>query len=73
LPNGAVIPAGLQLDSAYIGQIDASKIYVQKLSALSADLGTFTTSNDKGTMTIQGTSIEVKDTNGVVRVKMGIW
>lgn len=73
LPNGTVIPKGLYLDSAYIDQIDASKIYVQKLSALSADLGTFTTSNDKGTMTIQGTSIEVKDTNGVVRVKMGIW
>lgn len=73
LPNGTVIPAGLKLDSAYIGQLDATKLNVQKLSALSADLGTFTTSNDKGTMTIEGTKVEVKDTNGVVRVKMGIW
>lgn len=73
LPNGTVIPAGLKLDSAYIGQLDANKLNVQKLSALSADLGTFTTSNDKGTMTIEGTKVEVKDTNGVVRVKMGIW
>lgn len=39
LPNGTVIPKGLYLDSAYIGQIDATKINVDSLSAISANLG----------------------------------
>lgn len=39
LANGSVIPKGLYLDSAYIGQIDASKINADSLSAISANLG----------------------------------
>ncbi|ESK41092.1 hypothetical protein P256_00077 [Acinetobacter nectaris CIP 110549] len=39
LANGTVVPKGLYLDSAYISQIDASKINVDSLSAISANLG----------------------------------
>ena len=42
LPNGTVIPAGLYLDSAVIGSIDAGKIKADKLSAVSANLGEIT-------------------------------
>ncbi|MCP9171048.1 phage tail protein, partial [Acinetobacter baumannii] len=42
LPNGTVIPAGLYLDSASISYINANKIYADSLSAISANLGTFT-------------------------------
>mgnify|MGYP000899675347 CR=1 FL=1 len=40
LPNGTVVPAGLYLDNAAIGQISASKINADSLSAISANLGT---------------------------------
>ncbi|WP_267581515.1 TipJ family phage tail tip protein [Acinetobacter pittii] len=40
LPNGTVIPAGLYLDNASIGYINANKINAENLSAISADLGT---------------------------------
>lgn len=40
LPNGTVVPAGMYLDNASIGFIDASKINAVSLSAISADLGT---------------------------------
>ena len=40
LPNGTVVPAGMYLDNASIGFIDASKINATDLSAISADLGT---------------------------------
>jgi len=39
LPNGTVVPAGLYLADAVIGQISASKIYADSLSAISANLG----------------------------------
>jgi len=40
LPNGTVIPAGLYLDNAVFGRLDASKIWVNELSAISASFGT---------------------------------
>ncbi|MGL4585508.1 MAG: TipJ family phage tail tip protein [Acinetobacter ursingii] len=73
LPNGTVVPAGLYLDNAAIGYISASKIYAESLSAVSANLGTFTSSNSNGTTTITGSYIEVKDNQNRVRVKIGVW
>lgn len=72
LPNGTVVPAGLYLDNLIVDYIDASKIYATSLSAISADLGTFTTANAKGTMKIAGTEISVKDINGVERIYIGL-
>ncbi len=40
MPNGTVIPKGLYLDQAFIGQLDASRIWVDQLSAISSSLGT---------------------------------
>ncbi|WP_228269542.1 phage tail tip fiber protein, partial [Acinetobacter bereziniae] len=73
LPNGTVVPAGLYLDNANIGYISASKIHAESLSAVSANLGTFTSSNSNGTTTITGSYIEVKDNQNRVRVKIGVW
>ncbi|HDI2994951.1 TPA: phage tail protein, partial [Acinetobacter baumannii] len=39
LPNGTVIPAGLKLDDAVIGTVNADKLWVEKLSSISSDLG----------------------------------
>ncbi|WP_407580969.1 phage tail protein [Acinetobacter pittii] len=39
LPNGTVIPAGLKLDDAVIGTLNADKLWVEKLSSISSDLG----------------------------------
>ncbi|ENK7202602.1 phage tail protein, partial [Acinetobacter baumannii] len=46
LPNGTVVPAGLYLDNASIGYINAEKINASSLSAISANLGTLTTLKD---------------------------
>ncbi|RDF63163.1 phage tail protein [Acinetobacter baumannii] len=40
LPNGTVIPAGLKLDDAVVGTLNADKLWVEKLSSISSDLGT---------------------------------
>lgn len=72
LPNGTVIPKGLKVNDAIIGTINANKIYAESLSAVSANLGTFTTANAKGTMKIAGTEISVKDINGVERIYIGL-
>lgn len=54
--------------------IDASKLNVSSLSALTANFGTFTTSvSGKGSLKITGSLIEVRDANGTLRVRMGIW
>ncbi|MFK6308299.1 phage tail protein [Acinetobacter baumannii] len=78
LPNGTVIPAGLYLDSASISYINANKIYGDSLSAISANLGTFTSLADQskpnGARTvISGERIEVYDENNVMRVRIGRW
>lgn len=55
-----------------VNRLDTTELNTQGLSALSAKLGTMVTSNTKGTMTISGTSISVKDTNGVERIFIGL-
>ena len=52
--------------------ITANQIQVASLSAISANVGTFTTTNEKGTMKIAGTEISVKDINGVERIYIGL-
>ncbi|MBJ9935021.1 TipJ family phage tail tip protein [Acinetobacter pittii] len=78
LPNGTVIPAGLYLDNASIGYINADKINATSLSAISANLGTLTTLKDPAKpngarMVLTGSLITVYDDNNVMRVKMGLW
>ncbi|MDH2579852.1 TipJ family phage tail tip protein [Acinetobacter baumannii] len=78
LPNGTVVPAGLYLDNASIGYINAEKINASSLSALSATLGTLVTYKDPSKpngarMVITGSLITVYDDNNVLRVKLGLW
>ena len=60
------------------GAITADKINVNKLSAISGTMGTFTTYKDpaqptKARMVISGSVIEVFDDNNVRRVRLGFW
>lgn len=78
LPNGTVVPAGLYLDNASIGYINAEKINASSLSALSANLGTLTTLKDPtkpngARMVLTGSLITVYDDNNTVRVRLGLW
>ena len=70
LPNGTVVPAGLYVDQAFIGQISASKINADSLSAISANLGTIkvgTANIDNGAITtakigdLQVDTLKIKD------------
>lgn len=56
--------------------IDANKLNVTSLSALTANFGEFTTSNSAGKVVISGTKIEVYSKSGsnyTLRVRLGIW
>lgn len=60
------------------GSITATKLKVDSLSAISANLGTLVTYKDpsqpnKARMVMQGSLITVYDDNNVVRVKLGLW
>jgi hypothetical protein len=60
------------------GSIEATKLHVNELSAISGTLGTLTTYKDpsqpnKARMVMQGSLITVYDDNNVVRVKLGLW
>ena len=75
--NGTVVPAGTYIQSAYIhnGSIDVAKINkasITSLSALSADIGTLTTSDSRGTFTYTGSKIELRDPQGRLLLEMGL-
>ena len=55
------------------GSITADKIQVDSLSAISANLGTLTSTSPQGTTTMTGSLIEVQDSSGQLRVKLGVW
>lgn len=75
--NGTVVPAGTYIKSAYIhnGSIDVAKINkasITSLSALSANIGTLTTSDSRGTFTYTGSKIELRDQQGRLLLEMGL-
>ena len=75
--NGTVVPAGTYIQSAYIhnGSIDVAKINkasITSLSALSANIGTLTTSDERGTFTYTGSKIELRDPQGRLLLEMGL-
>lgn len=53
--------------------VTAVQIDVAELSAISANLGTLTTTTDKGSTTMTGSLTEVRDASGQLRVKLGVW
>ena len=56
------------------GMLNVIKANINSLSALSANIGEFTTTvSKKGYMKITGSLIEVYDSNNTLRVRLGIW
>ena len=55
------------------GCVDAGKIKVDSLSAISATIGTLRTATSGARTEIKDNLIEVYDSNNVLRVKMGVW
>lgn len=66
-PNTTSIDGG----KIYTNSITANQIQVESLSTISADIGTFTTSNSQGSFTISGTSIVLKDAGGKTLLELG--
>lgn len=65
--GGVWVPGGVYIDTAFIrrGSFDS-------LSALSANIGTLTTSDSRGTFTYTGSRIELRDANGRLLMEMGL-
>lgn len=53
--------------------MDASKINVESLSAISATIGTLRTATSGARLEIKDNLLEVYDSNNVLRVRMGVW
>lgn len=53
--------------------MDASKINVESLSAITAKIGVLKTADDGARMEIRDNIIRIYDVNDVIRVKMGVW
>ena len=61
------------LGRASIDYIDATQIYATELSAITANLGRFVSTDAGGSTEIAGKEIIVKDPNGNIRVHIGIF
>lgn len=72
LPNGTVVSEGLYLNNLIVDYIDASRIYAENLSALSASIGTLTSTTANGTMTLNDLFLQIKDGTGQERIFIGI-
>lgn len=72
LPNGTVVSEGLYLNNLVVDYVDASRIYADTLSALSASIGTLTSTSANGTMTLNDLFLQIKDGTGQERIFIGI-
>lgn len=75
--NGVTVPAGTYIDTLMVADATINLAHINtasigSLSALSANLGTFTSTNSSGTMTVSGAKLELKYPNGVVGVYIGL-
>ena len=76
--TGTVFPVGAYLKTAFMDYASINLAHINtasinSLSALSANLGTFTSSNANGSTTISGDLITIRDSAGRVRVKIGVF
>ena len=55
------------------GAIDASKLNVSSLSAITATIGELKTADSGARTVIKDNLIQVYDSNNVLRVRMGVW
>ncbi len=75
--DGVQYPAGAWINSAYIANATIKMAHIDKasigsLSALSANLGTLTTTDSRGTMTYTGSKIELRDSQGRLVMELGL-
>ncbi|MGE6329694.1 TipJ family phage tail tip protein [Psychrobacter pacificensis] len=75
--DGVTVPAGTYMRQTYIAKasIDIAQIdtaSITSLSALSADIGTLTTTDSRGTFTYQGSKIILRDSTGRLLIEMGL-
>lgn len=76
--NGVRVPAGTYIKSAFIqdGSIDIAKINkasINSLSALSANIGHFKSSQTGARLEIKDSVLLVYDANNTLRVRLGLW
>lgn len=55
------------------GNIIADSIKITSLDAVTAKIGSISTTSSQGTLTISDTLIQIKDTNGIPRLRIGFW
>ncbi|MFB6349502.1 phage tail protein [Moraxella sp. ZJ142] len=75
--NGVRVPAGTYINDAFIrhgsiGIAHIDKASIKSLSALSADIGTLTTKDARGSFTYTGSKIELRDPQGRLLMEMGL-
>ncbi|OPH38233.1 TipJ family phage tail tip protein [Moraxella equi] len=75
--DGVSYPAGAWLNSASIANASIKLAHIDKasigsLSALSADIGTLTTKDSRGSFTYTGSKIELRDPQGRLLLEMGL-
>lgn len=69
-----MIQAGaISADKLAAGSIDASRVRVDELSALSAKIGLLRTKDEGARVEISDNLIKVYDENNILRVKLGVW
>ena len=76
--NGVTVPAGTYIENAFIanGTLDIAKINkasIDSLSALSANIGHFKSAETGARLEIKDSVLEVYDSSGELRVRMGVW
>lgn len=74
LPNGTVIPEGLYLNNLIVDYVDASRINAETISAISGELGTFTSVAADGSKTVMNGGLTlIYYPNGQLAGRIGVW
>ncbi|MEI1691681.1 TipJ family phage tail tip protein [Acinetobacter nosocomialis] len=71
LPNGTVIPAGLYLDNASIGYINADKINAQSLSSITGTIGLLRTATSGKRSELSDKGFQFFNENGIAVIELG--
>ena len=71
--NGMLAANAVTADKISAGAVTASKLSVDSLSAITATIGTLRTATSGARTEISDNLICVYDSNGTLRVKMGVW
>ncbi|AQZ81591.1 hypothetical protein BUM88_08200 [Acinetobacter calcoaceticus] len=71
MPNGTVIPAGLYLDNASIGYINANKIYADSLSAITGTIGLLRTATTGKRSELSDSGFRFFNENNIAVIELG--